>query len=106
MIPTPTVFYGAVINPQSLRSYQALPRCLLAVSASGVIEWIVDDVEESMIQQALAHKGCIDSEVVPLKYGEFIMPGFVDTHTVCAALCIPVYSSNPDNTLPACSTIS
>jgi guanine deaminase len=77
-----TVFYGSVINTQSLASYQSLPNCLIAISVLGVIEWIVQEVPDSMVQHVLASKGCSDTHIVWLKYGEFLMPGFVDTHTV------------------------
>ncbi|KAF9500518.1 Metallo-dependent hydrolase [Pleurotus eryngii] len=81
MAGLPTIYYGAVVNPQSLTSYQALARCLLAVSSEGTIDWIVDDVDDSMVQEVMSQKGCVDAEVVPLREGEFLMPGFVDTHT-------------------------
>ncbi|KAF8969631.1 hypothetical protein BDZ97DRAFT_1902411 [Flammula alnicola] len=78
---SPTIFYGAVINPISLTTYSAFTHCLLAVDASGNVEWIVDNVEAHELQETLAAKGYIDAEVVALKDGEFIMPGFIDTHT-------------------------
>ena len=77
-----TVYYGAVINPISLTSYQALPRCLLIVSSAGEVDWILDNVEESDLQEKLASLGLVDVEVVALKDGEFLLPGFIDTHTV------------------------
>lgn len=81
-MPSTTIFYGAVINPLSLTSYSAFPRCLIAVDGSGNIGWIVDDVEPHALQEVLAAKGHVDMEVLALKDGEFIMPGFIDTHTV------------------------
>ncbi|KAJ7271938.1 hypothetical protein B0H12DRAFT_1044019 [Mycena haematopus] len=75
------VYYGSVINPVSLASLQALPRCLLAVASTGNIDWIVEDVEDSMVQETMAAHGYIDIDVVCLREGEFIMPGFCDTHT-------------------------
>jgi len=81
-----TIFYGAVINPTSLRTYSALPRCLLAVDATGDIDWVVEDVEPHSLQETLASKGYIDAQVVPLKEGQFIIPGFIDTHTVTSTL--------------------
>ena len=84
MIPLPTVYRGAVINPQSLTSYDVLPNCLLAVSPVGEIEWIVDDIDDSMVQEVMFRKGCLEAEVISLKHGEFIIPGFIDTHTVSA----------------------
>lgn len=80
---TPSIiYYGAVINPESLTSFKALPRCLFLVNGHGYIDWIVDDVESSDLQNVLASKGLIDVDVHELRNGEFIMPGFVDTHTV------------------------
>jgi guanine deaminase len=85
----PTVFYGSIINPQSLSNYRA-SRSLLAVSASGTIEWIVENIADTQIENSadsritdiISQKGLSDVEVVMLKHGEFLMPGFVDTHTV------------------------
>ncbi|KAJ7582955.1 hypothetical protein C8J56DRAFT_1055974 [Mycena floridula] len=78
-----TIFYGSVANPVSLTQYDALPRCLVSVAADGTIDWIVEDVESSMVQQVMAQKGCIDpTEIYPLSDGEFLMPGLVDTHIV------------------------
>ncbi|KAL1721068.1 hypothetical protein EV715DRAFT_288613 [Schizophyllum commune] len=75
------IYYGAVVNPQTLTESQLLPRCLLAVGDAGTIEWIVEDIDGSLIQETLAQKGCVDAEVTELRHGEFLMPGFVDTHT-------------------------
>ncbi|KAI0320127.1 Metallo-dependent hydrolase [Amylostereum chailletii] len=76
-----TLFYGPVINPDSLSSYQALPRCLLAVNAAGDIDWIENDVEPSRVPTVRDENKCQDADFVELQEGEFIMPGFVDTHT-------------------------
>jgi guanine deaminase len=78
----PTIFYGPLVNPTSISSYQALPNCLLAVGPSGDIEWIEEDVHRSALQAALARHESLDVPLVILQYGEFILPGFVDTHTV------------------------
>lgn len=77
-----SIFYGAVINPISLQSYSVSPLCLLSVDAAGNIDWIADEVEPHNLQNVLASKGCLDSEVIALREGEFIIPGFIDTHTV------------------------
>jgi guanine deaminase len=76
------IFYGPVINPESLTEYKAWPKCLLSVGPTGDIDWIVDYVPEYLLQDTLAQKGCIDVDVMALKTGEFIIPGFIDTHTV------------------------
>ncbi len=77
------IFYGPFVNPKSLSSFQALPRCLLAVGPSGHIDWIEEDVHESALQNVLAQHGSLSTPLVSLRHGEFILPGFVDTHTVC-----------------------
>ncbi|KAG1754407.1 hypothetical protein EDB19DRAFT_1823727 [Suillus lakei] len=79
-----TVYYGPVINPQSVTDYLALPRCLICVSSQGDIEWIVENVESTKLNDVLAQHDCAPSDItlVCLKEGEFLMPGLVDTHTV------------------------
>jgi guanine deaminase len=78
-----TVFYGSVINPQTLVTYQTLRNCLLAVSTTGQIQWIVEDVSEHMVRETMAGRGCGDAELIMLTEAELIIPGFIDTHTVC-----------------------
>ncbi|GJE90755.1 guanine deaminase [Phanerochaete sordida] len=79
-----TLFYGALITPKSLTEYTAAPQALVCVSkVSGVIEWIELDVPSSAFEDTLAKHGLVDlqdHEVVDLKHGEFLMPGFIDTH--------------------------
>ncbi|KAF8136419.1 hypothetical protein EV363DRAFT_1446834 [Boletus edulis] len=75
-----TIYAGPVINPQSLTSYLALPRCLIAVDSNGNILWIDPDVDNTDLPLAIAHHGVQAYTLVQLKPGEFIMPGLVDTH--------------------------
>lgn len=78
-----TIFYGPVINPVSPDTTHYLPHALLAVNGdSGKIIWREDSVQPHEIQSRLAlHAASIhDVEFIELKKGEFIMPGFVDTH--------------------------
>ncbi|KAH9857128.1 guanine deaminase [Lenzites betulinus] len=78
-----TVFYGALITPVSLREYRALPHALLAVSHdTGDIAWIEDEVHPSGLQDVLARHGlgADDVDLIELKLGEFLLPGFIDTH--------------------------
>ncbi|KAJ7775024.1 hypothetical protein B0H16DRAFT_83154 [Mycena metata] len=75
------VYYGSVINPVTLMSFKAHTSCLIAVGPTGNIEWMVEDVPDSMVQETMAAHGYIDVDVVPLRSGEFIMPGLCDTHT-------------------------
>lgn len=73
-----TRYYGAVINPNERDakkpiSYDALTSCLIEVSDTGKI--ITFRRNPDNIPTAS------DGSNVVLKPGEFIMPGFVDTHT-------------------------
>lgn len=77
-----TIYHGPVINPISLTAYTALPRCLIAVAHDGNILWIDDDVDPANLTDTIAHRGLQTYTLVHLKQGEFIMPGFIDTHIV------------------------
>ena len=76
------VLYGDLINPDTLTSLRICRKSLVAVGKLGSIDWIIEDVEASDIHKILSDRGCPDAGVVVLKPGEFIIPGFVDTHTV------------------------
>jgi guanine deaminase len=84
----PNIFYGPVINPVSLTSFNTLPHCLLSIDPSGKIEWMIDNVDKHQIQETLASKAAALSNVniIHLKDGEFLIPGFIDTHTVTNGL--------------------
>ena len=79
---TRTIFYGPIINPVRLDCFNTLPHCLLCIDPSGKIEWMINNVYEHQLQETLASKGHSNVKFVCLKDGEFLMPGFIDTHTV------------------------
>lgn len=81
-VPQAAVFYGPIVNPKSTASFLLLPNSLLAVAASGEVDWIEDNVHPSLVVAVLARHGSLDTPFIALKHGEFILPGFVDTHTV------------------------
>ena len=89
-----TLFYGALVTPESLTKYTAAPQALVCVSrTSGDIEWVEHDVPPSRFEDTLAKHGLVDlqgHEIVELKHGEFIMPGFIDTHLVRPSVSCPV----------------
>jgi guanine deaminase len=87
------VYYGSVVSPVSPKSFHAFRSCLLAVGPTGNIDWIVEDVADSMVQETMAAHGYIDVDVVCLTEGEFIMPGLIDTHTVGRATDLPFPSN-------------
>lgn len=80
------IIYGPLISPLSKRETLFSDNSVLSVSADGVIEWVEHNVEPAALQDALAKHGRAigdqDVDFVELKWGEWIMPGFVDTHTV------------------------
>ncbi|KAJ1300603.1 hypothetical protein OPQ81_002257 [Rhizoctonia solani] len=81
---THRLFYGAIITPVSVHKAEFWPNALLYVNPAGIIEWIVSDVGSSRVQSVALEKGLVldDSvEVYELRHGEWLMPGFVDTHT-------------------------
>ncbi|PFH51742.1 hypothetical protein AMATHDRAFT_40007 [Amanita thiersii Skay4041] len=75
------IYYGAVLNPKTLENYDILPRCLLIVGDDGNVQWIKNDIKEHEVQDVLTENGFKDVEVVVMPNGEFLIPGFVDTHT-------------------------
>lgn len=79
-----TIYYGPVINPQSLTDYLALPRCLILISSDGDIDRVYEDVQSSQLQDIIAQSGYADlgASFIQLKEGQFLMPGLIDTHTV------------------------
>lgn len=93
----PALFYGPILHTFNYHTLQILPRALLAV-AGGRIAWLIDHVPQSesghTIIEVAAKKGWRigePSETDPpgqqyarlhtLRDGEFILPGFIDTHT-------------------------
>ncbi|KAH7889632.1 hypothetical protein F5I97DRAFT_1934499 [Phlebopus sp. FC_14] len=77
-----TVYYGPVINPQTLTSYLALQRCLIVVGPDGNIAWIDEGVDRAALPETMSKHGFASSDyaLVDLQPGEFILPGFIDTH--------------------------
>ncbi|CAE6397310.1 unnamed protein product [Rhizoctonia solani] len=81
---THRLFHGAIITPVSVHKAEFWPKALLYVNPAGTIEWIVSDVEPSEIQSVALEKGLVvdDSiDIYELRHGEWLMPGFIDTHT-------------------------
>lgn len=95
----PIVYYGSLINPTTLTSYEASPNCLIAVSSQGNIDWIVHDVIDSLVQETLLQKGSLDAEVTVLHPGQFLMPGFIDTHTVWRFYSIPYVEADASSSM-------
>ncbi|KAF8326571.1 Metallo-dependent hydrolase, partial [Cantharellus anzutake] len=78
-----TIYYGVFIHSLSARELQVLEHALVAVSGDGVIVWVEENVPPSAIaESSLSHGWDISEvEIVRTSEGEWIMPGFIDTHT-------------------------
>ncbi|KZT57579.1 Metallo-dependent hydrolase [Calocera cornea HHB12733] len=79
------VIYGSIITPLSKRDTLFSDYSLLRVSPLGTIDWVEHEVPPHKLEEALAKHGetveSIASQFRELKRGEWIIPGFVDTHT-------------------------
>ena len=80
----PLLISGALLSPIDRRSYKALTNALLYVGQDGVIKAIKQiepaggDVDAFLNE--VGHSG--ELERLDLARGEFLIPGFIDTHTV------------------------
>ncbi|CAG8302233.1 unnamed protein product [Penicillium salamii] len=78
----PIAFHGTVIHSKALDDLEILENCFLLVANNGRIQSIQADVEPSQINSLLLANGYAP-DVFPvkrLKRGQFLCPGFVDTH--------------------------
>lgn len=76
------VFFGPLITPRNPYHCQYLPRALLYVK-DGIIQWLEEDVAmEDLSNLLITHGLEQDSDIIRLAHGQFLMPGFIDTHTV------------------------
>ena len=82
----PLLISGAIVSPVDRRSYDALTRAFLYVGEDGVIKAIKrisPAAAAGDVDAFLAEVGhCGELERLDLARGEFVIPGFVDTHTV------------------------
>ncbi|KAI5477118.1 guanine deaminase [Pseudohyphozyma bogoriensis] len=75
------IFHGAIVHSLSLTEIEYLPSALLGVNQSGTIAFLDRDVPSSSVKAKVAEHGWEGAEVVVVKKGEFLCPGFIDTHT-------------------------
>jgi len=84
------LYYGAVVSPTTPCLAKYLPHALIFVN-NGKIGWVEEMVkDEEELSKVLESKGAKDTKLVRLQHGQFLMPGFIDTHTV--GLQAPLYS--------------
>ncbi|GAA5855409.1 hypothetical protein JCM8547_007815 [Rhodosporidiobolus lusitaniae] len=74
-------FYGTAVHSRSLTDIEYLQDALLGVDESGVIAFVEKEVPAEEVDGQLQQRGWEGVEVVRLRKGEFLIPGFIDTHT-------------------------
>ncbi|GAA5969899.1 hypothetical protein JCM11641_008078 [Rhodosporidiobolus odoratus] len=84
--PTPLprrVFYGTCIHSRSLTDLDYLSNALLGVDESGTIAFVEEDIAADQVEARLRELQwpITAVELVRLRKGEFLIPGFIDTHT-------------------------
>lgn len=81
-MPQPTAFVGPVIHSLSASELEILPCALVVVSDEGKIVSLVREVDRKAARDVLASLSFpLDvGRIRSLRQGEFLIPGFVDTH--------------------------
>ncbi|XWW97025.1 hypothetical protein V2A60_005005 [Cordyceps javanica] len=74
------VFYGTVIHSASLKELAILKDALLVVDDGGTIIALEANVPTEKVSERLETLNASSLSLTKLKNGQFIMPGFVDTH--------------------------
>lgn len=78
----PLAFHGTVIHSRSLNELEILHDCFVLVDKAGKIQALQADVQPDQINSIVNEHGYAP-DVFPVKHlrrGEFLCPGFVDTH--------------------------
>lgn len=78
----PLAFHGTAIHSRSLNELEILENCFILVDKAGKIQALQKDVDPSQISTIIADHGYAP-DVFPVKHlqrGQFLCPGFVDTH--------------------------
>ncbi|KAJ5554727.1 hypothetical protein N7461_003197 [Penicillium sp. DV-2018c] len=78
----PLAFHGTVIHSKTLNELEILEKCFLLVGIDGKIQVLQANVEPDQINSIVSENGYAP-DIFPVKYlerGQFLCPGFVDTH--------------------------
>ena len=77
------MYIGSIVHSLSLDEIEYVSSAVLGVR-EGKIEWVEGDVDVTRLEEVLGKYGLERDgvDVVELAEGEFLSPGFVDTHTV------------------------
>ncbi|KAJ5273028.1 hypothetical protein N7478_008153 [Penicillium angulare] len=78
----PLAFYGTATHSRGLNELEILENCFILVDNSGKIQALRPNVNPNQINSLISELGYAP-DVFPVKYlqrGQFLCPGFVDTH--------------------------
>ncbi|RIA99300.1 hypothetical protein C1645_747370 [Glomus cerebriforme] len=76
------VFYGTLIHSLSLTNLEILQNTLLGIDSSGKIAFIEKNVlDENTLNNIISQWEFPQQEVIRLSKRQFLLPGFIDTHT-------------------------
>lgn len=78
----PLAFHGTIIHCLSSSDLEIVENGLLVVGTNGKIDFMKKNVAESEIEDLLSNYGLSKESPTAkfLKHGEFLIPGFIDTH--------------------------
>lgn len=76
------VFHGTLVHCLSLDQLEIIENCLVVIAPDGIISSLAKSVAKESAEQHLTTLGYTEPkcEIRYLKRGQFIIPGFVDTH--------------------------
>ncbi|EGR46416.1 guanine deaminase-like protein [Trichoderma reesei QM6a] len=72
--------HGTLIHSLSPTSLQVLPNSLITISSTGTILSLQPNISPSDIPAILAQQNIQNIPLLTLSHGQFLIPGFVDTH--------------------------
>lgn len=78
----PLAFHGTAIHSRSLTELEVLENCFILVDKTGKIQTLQANVQPEQINTIISDHGYAP-DVFPIKHlqrGQFICPGFIDTH--------------------------
>jgi guanine deaminase len=73
------IFHGTVIHSTGPSELEILEDSLLVTGADGTIESLERGIDRATVADIVASRG-LDGSITYLNRGEFLIPGFVDTH--------------------------
>ncbi|KAI1818628.1 guanine deaminase [Poronia punctata] len=82
-MPQHTVFHGTFLHSLALDDFEIIEDGLIVVKPDGTISQLAASVPKSSVPERLATAGLSETEYGQVHYlgrGQFLVPGFVDTH--------------------------